>query len=458
VSRRYSNFIKPYLQFGDIVALNLSFALSFYLEFSSLDELVRYPYLVLFLFVNLSWLLVTVITNPYNILRVFRFARVLRTLFATILLHLLVVSAFIAFFPYDFSRQLILTIYIFLAAVLTLNRALFVYLIRIYRKIGFNHRNVVIVGYGPIAKELSDVFTDHPEYGYKFLGYFDQKESGDAFLGKIDNIKNFVLLNNVDVVYCCLPYVDYNEIKDIIDYCEENLIKVRLLTDFRGFTYKGLELEMYDYIPVINVTPVPLDDWKNRSVKRTFDIIFSLGVIVFLLSWLIPILAILIKLDSRGPVFFKQKRSGKITQTFYCWKFRTMRQSPDADTRQATKEDPRITKFGKFLRNTSIDELPQFFNVLTGEMSVVGPRPHMIKHTEEYSKIVERFMSRHFVKPGITGLAQAKGFRGGTEDLELMKNRVKLDTFYIENWSIILDLKIILLTVSSLYKEAQQAY
>jgi len=458
VSRRYSNFIKPYLQFGDIVALNLSFALSFYLEFSTLDELVRYPYLVLFLFVNLSWLLVTVITNPYNILRVFRFARVLRTLFATILLHLLVVSAFIAFFPYDFSRQLILTIFIFLTAVLTLNRALFVYLIRIYRKIGFNHRNVVIVGYGPIAKELSDVFTDHPEYGYKFLGYFDQKESEDAFLGKIDGIKNFVLLNNVDVVYCCLPYVDYNEIKDIIDYCEENLIKVRLLTDFRGFTYKGLELEMYDYIPVINVTPVPLDDWKNRSVKRTFDIIFSLGVIVFLLSWLIPILAILIKLDSRGPVFFKQKRSGKITQTFYCWKFRTMRQSPDADTRQATKEDPRITKFGKFLRKTSIDELPQFFNVLTGEMSVVGPRPHMIKHTEEYSKIVERFMSRHFVKPGITGLAQAKGFRGETEDLELMKNRVKLDTFYIENWSIILDLKIILLTVSSLYKEAQQAY
>ncbi len=446
------------MQIGDIIALNLSFVLSFFLQFTTLEGLFRYPYLVLWLFVNLSWLMVTIIRNPYNILRVFRFTRVLLSLFATIILHLLMVSAFIAFFPYQFSRELILVIYIFLTAVLVLNRALYVYLIRIYRKIGLNHRNVVVVGHGPIAEELSVVFRNHPEYGYKFLGYFDKEASGEDFLGKFDTIKNYVLLNNVDVVYCCLPYVDYKEIKDIIDYCEENLIKVRLLTDFRGFTYKGLELEVYDYIPVINVTPVPLDDWKNRVVKRTFDIAFSLGVIIFILSWLTPILALVIKLDSRGPAFFKQKRSGKITQTFYCWKFRTMKQNPDADTKQATEEDSRVTRLGKFLRQTSIDELPQFFNVLTGEMSVVGPRPHMIKHTEEYSQIVERFMSRHFVKPGITGLAQAKGFRGSTEDLNLMKTRVKLDTFYIENWSIILDVKIILLTITAVFKDVQQAY
>jgi len=179
---------------------------------------------------------------------------------------------------------------------------------------------------------------------------------------------------------------------------------------------------------------------------------------IAIFSWLYPLVALLIKLDSKGPVLFKQYRTGKGNNDFMCYKFRTMHINNHVESKQATKDDNRITRFGKFLRKSSIDELPQFFNVLKGNMSVVGPRPHMSSHTREYSRRIEKFMSRHFVKPGITGLAQAKGFRGETRDLVHMKNRVKLDRFYVENWSLLFDLKIILLTTVSLYKEREKAY
>src|SRR5690606_28880930 len=193
----------------------------------------------------------------------------------------------------------------------------------------------------------------------------------------------------------------------LIDFGEANLIKVKLIADFRGFSVKGLELERYDLIPVLNVNPIPLDDYKNRLVKMAFDLAVSTFIVILFLSWAMPLIALIIKLDSKGPVFFRQKRTGKDKKEFWCYKFRSMRVNDDSDLQQAQRNDSRITKIGAFLRKTSLDELPQFFNVFLGNMSVVGPRPHMLKHTEEYSKVVEKFMSRHFVKPGITGLAQA---------------------------------------------------
>ena len=193
-------------------------------------------------------------------------------------------------------------------------------------------------------------------------------------------------------------------------------------------------------------------------MKRIFDITFSMLVITFILSWLMPLIGLIIKLDSKGPVFFRQLRTGKDNHNFWCWKFRTMHMNGDADSKQATKGDPRITRIGSILRKTSLDELPQFFNVLSGDMSVVGPRPHPIMLNEKFSPIIEKFKNRHYVKPGITGLAQAKGFRGETATIHTMKNRVKLDRFYIENWSILLDVKIIMLTMFSLMKGDENAY
>ncbi|MBC8081772.1 MAG: exopolysaccharide biosynthesis polyprenyl glycosylphosphotransferase [Hymenobacter sp.] len=196
----------------------------------------------------------------------------------------------------------------------------------------------------------------------------------------------------------------------------------------------------------------------NAVMKRAFDLFFASLVTVLLLSWLVPLIALLIKLDSRGPVFFKQLRTGKDGKPFYCLKFRSMRTSADADSRQASRGDSRITKLGAFMRKTSIDELPQFFNVLKGEMSVVGPRPHMLRHTEDYAKVIENFMERHLVTPGITGWAQVEGHRGETKETAAMEKRVNADIFYIRNWSFLLDLKIVLLTIRQAIRGNENAF
>jgi putative colanic acid biosynthesis UDP-glucose lipid carrier transferase len=197
---------------------------------------------------------------------------------------------------------------------------------------------------------------------------------------------------------------------------------------------------------------------RHYQSKRAFDLFFAALVVVFLLSWLVPLVACLIKLESKGPVFFKQLRTGKHGKAFYCWKFRSMCQSDDADTRQATKGDTRVTRVGAFLRKSSIDELPQFINVLLGDMSVVGPRPHMLKHTEEYSLVIHNFMDRHTVMPGITGLAQVAGHRGETKELKAMVERVKADIHYIHNWSLVLDVKIVTLTALQAIRGHKNAF
>ena len=192
--------------------------------------------------------------------------------------------------------------------------------------------------------------------------------------------------------------------------------------------------------------------------KRTFDFLFASLVVVFLLSWVIPLVALLIRLESKGPVFFKQLRTGKQGKSFYCLKFRSMTINADADRKQASRGDVRVTKMGAFLRKTSLDELPQFINVLKGEMSVVGPRPHMLQHTEEYSKAIHNFMDRHLIMPGITGLAQVSGYRGETKELDAMAKRVEFDIHYMQNMSFLMDFKIILLTVLQVFKQDNNAF
>jgi putative colanic acid biosynthesis UDP-glucose lipid carrier transferase len=221
---------------------------------------------------------------------------------------------------------------------------------------------------------------------------------------------------------------------------------------------RNLAVEYYGYLPIISLRTIPLDKEINTRLKHFFDVVFSLFVILTVLSWLTPILGLLIKLESRGPVFFKQRRNGLNYKEFYCYKFRSMRLNSEADLEQVQKNDPRVTKFGKILRKFSLDELPQFFNVVLGDMSVVGPRPHMVSHTEMYAKSVDKFMVRHFIKPGITGLAQINGCRGEVENEKDIVNRVKFDIFYIENWSILLDLRIIYKTVINVISGEEKAY
>lgn len=459
VQHRFSKYLDFIVFIVDAILLNLSFIIAYQYSFSSLQGITEFPYSNILLFTNLTWLVLAFLGKPFRITRISKISEILRTIVRFIVVQLFSISAVLVFInQLTYSREQLITTYIVFPLLILIWRVIFIYSIRMYRKFGYNYRNVVVIGYGDIAEELKKFFRLHPEFGFRFLGFFDNNRNDAMVQGNVDEINHFVRTNRVDEIYCCLPYVKYSQIQKIISFGEKNFIKVKLIADFRGFQNKGLEIESYDSIPVLNVTSFPLEVQKNRSAKRAFDILFSMVVILGIFSWLFPILALAIAIDSRGPIFFKQVRTGKSNNNFWCWKFRTMHQNNTADLKQASINDERITRVGSFLRKTSLDELPQFFNVLIGNMSVVGPRPHMLHHTKEYSKKVERFMARHFVKPGITGLAQAKGYRGETPDISFMKNRVKFDRFYIENWSLFLDLKIILLTILTLMKGDENAY
>ncbi|NRA94030.1 MAG: exopolysaccharide biosynthesis polyprenyl glycosylphosphotransferase [Psychroserpens sp.] len=268
----------------------------------------------------------------------------------------------------------------------------------------------------------------------------------------------YIADNGVDEIYCPISELTNSQISEIVDFADNNLKKLKFLPDNKEIYSKRLKYEYYGYIPILTLRDIPLEEPFNMVIKRIFDIVFSSLVVIFLLSWLTPLIAILIKIESKGPVFFKQSRNGFNYKEFDCYKFRSMMPNKNAHLYQATRGDQRVTKIGKFIRKTSIDELPQFFNVLFGDMSVVGPRPHMVSHTDMYAKKVDKFMVRHFVKPGITGLAQISGFRGEVESDKDIIGRVKYDIFYIENWSILLDTKIILKTFLNAIKGEDKAY
>ena len=268
----------------------------------------------------------------------------------------------------------------------------------------------------------------------------------------------YIEKEKVDEIYCSLSEILPRDVKAITKFADNNLKIVKFIPQENTILNKDLKRDFYGLAPVLEFRSIPLDDSYNLAFKRIFDIIFSVFVIFFIMSWLTPLLAILIKLESSGPVFFTQKRNGYSYQSFNCIKFRSMILNDKADIIQVSKADERITKIGKIMRQTSMDELPQFLNVLLGDMSVVGPRPHMLSHTEMYARKVDKFMVRHFVKPGITGLAQVSGFRGEIETDKDIIGRVKFDIYYIENWSLFLDLKIIIKTIIKAIKGDEKAY
>jgi putative colanic acid biosynthesis UDP-glucose lipid carrier transferase len=356
-----------------------------------------------------------------------------------------------------FSEPSLILKFVSIALGLIAFEKLFVYyFLRRFRVVyGGNFRKVVIVGEEKHTSELVHFFNDNPNYGYKLVKVFDLKTSKKL---EIKECQDFVLENKIDEIYCALSDLSNIDVNNFIDFTDNNLKTLKFLPDEKEVTARNLKLDYYGYIPIVSLRNIPLDITANKIIKRAFDILFSIIIIVGVLSWLIPILAIFIKSESKGPIFFKQKRNGLNYREFNCFKFRSMTLNEIADVEQVSKNDPRITKIGRFIRKTSIDELPQFFNVFLGDMSVVGPRPHMVSHTEMYAKKVDKFMVRHFIKPGITGLAQTNGYRGEVESEKDIINRVKYDIFYLENWSLTLDIKIVFLTVLNAVKGEDKAY
>lgn len=325
-------------------------------------------------------------------------------------------------------------------------------------------KDLIIVGASPAAEDIFKYCEDQTVRGYRFRGIFNDApiggRLGQRVMGDVEAAKAFAIQNRIDIVYCALPGTRRQEITDLMEFCERNTIRFRVIPSAESFipVVRSSELEFHGQVPVSKLRREPLDKWSNRVLKRTFDIVFSTAVILFVFSWLFPLLGLLVKLSSRGPVFFKQQRLGRDNEPFVCWKFRSMRMNKEADSKQATKNDPRVTRIGAFLRKSNLDEMPQFFNVLMGQMSVVGPRPHPLKLNDQFRDIIDKYMVRHFVRPGITGWAQVNGFRGETRTPELMERRVELDVWYLENWSFWLDLRIVVKTVTNMFGKDPNAY
>lgn len=329
--------------------------------------------------------------------------------------------------------------------------------LRKYRASGNNYQNAIIVGKGSTSPRLVDVLRIRKDFGINFLGYFDDQADCEQTRGAIEDIFEKVPKMNVDLIYIH-EKLESSLVKRVIDFADENYIKVKMIPGKSLQLEKSLSFSRYGDFFVINVNDIPLDHPLNSIAKRVFDLAFASFVTVFILSWLIPLVGLLIKLESRGPVFFIQKRNGLNNKVFNCLKFRSMTPNDYADSHQAIKGDPRVTRIGAFLRNTSLDEMPQFLNVLMGSMSIVGPRPHTLPMNDTFRTQIERYNSRHKIKPGITGLAQVRGYRGEIENSFQIRSRVRLDYFYINNWSFLLDLEIMVKTVYELLFNRENAY
>ncbi len=330
-------------------------------------------------------------------------------------------------------------------------------MLRQYRVKGNNYRNAIIIGKGGTSPELADIFRIRKDFGINFLGYYDDHANCNFTKGGMADFFEQAQDLDLDLIYIH-EKLDSAIVKQVIDFADENYIKVKMIPGGSLQLEKSLSFSKYGDFFVINVNEIPLDNAFNGLAKRAFDIVFSSLVIIFILSWLIPVVGLLIKIESRGPIFFIQKRNGINNNVFNCLKFRSMTPNDYADSKQAIKNDPRLTKIGSFLRNSSLDEMPQFINVLLGDMSIVGPRPHTIPMNQTFKTQIHRYNSRHKIRPGITGLAQIRGYRGEIENPHQIKSRVRLDSFYINNWTFLLDLGIMVKTVHELLFNRENAY
>ena len=444
---RYSSLIRPLFGFIDLVIINIAV---FYFEIN-LENVYAFC-----IYISISWIIIAVKNHFYEIHRYTRLIKIGPLLFRQIVFFAIALYAYIGFFKQPLMSRLALGDYLLLVFLLiSVFKFLTIFLLKKYRSVlGGNIRKVVVIGNNEKTRQLIETFNTRLDFGYKFDAQFSIKDEGFT----IENCFDYIIENDIDEIYFSVAELSNNQINKLKDFADNNLRELKFIPDNKEIYSKKLQYEYYNYIPVLSLRVIPLQEPVSQFVKRFFDILFSLFVIVFVLSWLTPILAICIKLESKGPVFFKQSRNGFNYQEFDCYKFRSMTPNKDAHLHQATKGDDRITKVGVFIRKTSMDELPQFFNVLFGDMSVVGPRPHMVSHTNMYAQRIDKFMVRHFVKPGITGLAQVSGFRGEVEKDDDIVSRVKYDIFYIENWSLLLDVKIILQTVTNAIKGEEKAY
>lgn len=416
---------------------------------STLGDMINDQFKAYFLLL-ISWFLISQYLNFYKFTRFERYLDFIRKSFFQILLFAVVLFAISGVKNEDlFSNKQSAYFTAILGAYIVLSRSLFFVVNKWYRKKGLSYKNIVIVGNNHNVDSLIELINERKDFGLRLSTHFViNNRTGNQKLLNLNVFKDELEKVKPDYIYICLNNgLDKDSINEIVSIAEGVYATIGYIPDNIMDSLQTLEVNYLDSFPILTYKKYPLDHSINQIIKRTFDIVFTLFAFVTLLWWLLPILAVAVYFSQGAPILFAQKRNGLNGKEFNCLKFRTMRPHKLNDLKPTERNDPRVTKLGRILRKTSLDELPQFFNVLKGEMSIVGPRPHMVLENESYSEIINRYSLRHYVKPGITGLAQVRGYRGAVDSDKDMEMRIRADIYYVRNWSFLLDLLIIYKTV-----------
>jgi putative colanic acid biosynthesis UDP-glucose lipid carrier transferase len=462
MNQRLATLLRISFVILDILVLNLVFVICQYV-FRENIALNKFQYTYLWFFSNAAWVAASWATSIYQDSYIYSFEKFSRRTM-TAFLYLLALEMVYLFFNKDaqISRLFLISILSSFAISLLINRFLHLALQQFFQSKDHIVRKVMIIGYNERAKKLAAYLEQEP-IKTEIVGFCEEEENVNELsiypiVGAIGDAIKASKEREVTEIFSTIAPEQQSGIYKLINEADQACIRFRIVPDFNHFIRKPVHLDYLKDIPVLSLRKEPLDDVGNRIKKRLYDLMISSLVTIFILSWLIPIVGLLIWLDSRGPIFFIQQRSGKNGKTFNCIKFRSMKVNRESNEKQATKNDKRITWLGRFLRKSNLDEMPQFINVLMSDMSIVGPRPHMLKHTDDYSKLLNRYMVRHFLKPGITGWAQIHGYRGEIKHMQDINNRVEYDLWYLENWSVWLDTRILLMTAFNMAKGEKNAY
>lgn len=414
----------------------------------------------------ISWLLPSLYFRLYQLDSFFSLEAFYRNTWRAFLVHRILWQCYIFMFQgsphYSLGTSANLLQLSFLVTYFLLSRIVFTLILTNVKKWVRKPLNVAIWGFNKTSIELASQLEAN-SYFVNFLGIVNDNSDMDysdkaSFSLALTHAIHHAANDQIDEMYIVAKPNYITDLNAFFELADKYCMRLKFVPDMSMLSKSQFSTSNFNNFYIIKPRHEPLQDAYNRLIKRIFDIVFSLLVILFILSWLYPIIAIFIKRQSKGPVLFKQLRTGKKRKSFWCYKFRSMHINATSDSQQAQRNDARVTPIGKFMRRTSIDEMPQFFNVLLGDMSVVGPRPHMIKHTEDYNEQINNFMVRHFVKPGITGLAQVSGHRGEIKKVSDLKRRVNADIDYVQSWSLIKDIKICFLTVFNTLKGDEKAF
>jgi len=463
MNSRYTNLYRIFFLLSDLIAFNVIY-LILLSHLDALPAVEMKNYTILYMASNAVWLIWSYVTATYIIYKNVKLKLITKRTMASLLLFCATVLTFVTFFNYDYDWFFIIALLGGFSTLILISRLILISYVLYTRSNSRFYTNVVIIGCNEISKSLIGMIYNNNR-NIRIQGYFDYNakdfnQQDYPFLGNVKDCLDFAVNNHISEIYCTLSPESSTELYQLAEEAEKHFIRFRFVPDLRKFIDRKVHVDFIDNIPVLSLRSEPMEYATAQVKKRVFDVIMSLAVTVFLLSWLLPILAVIIKLDSKGPVFFTQKRSGKNNKEFSCLKLRSLKAHNNADGAvvQVTKNDDRTTRVGRFLRKSNLDELPQFLNVLMGQMSIVGSRPHMLKHTEDFSNMENEYMVRHLSKPGVTGWAQINGHRGEIKQPGQLKQRLDHDIWYIENWNLWLDIKIVIMTVYVTFRGDKNAY